>query len=377
MDCESSEEPTSSDNDTLLETASFCHVTAVATGWMMDFMFVSLCRSFQEGKLEEFNETLSAFQAISQTSSLKGNVHNDKMLICALLARVMHGKELDVLFEEDDSVMPLMSALKIWSDLEHIVTDESLFKNIIVLLSVQSVAVCLEKGQRSSASSALKWLEKQPEFPRNVRVKLSTIVTQRETYHPLLMSFSFNRLLETIQSFLDAYLEKNPSDYLLKAATKMVQSLKNFEGSEEAVSVATSVSETPNESKQENKKTKRKLLSTKITDVWKPETADESCVTANESRVTSVKPHVTLRRLSKTELSQMISRKPLETAEVQNARRPHRKWTYQHDMFLKEGVRRHGLGKWSQILLDYDFDGRTNTMLKDRWRVLVRSDKVC
>lgn len=30
------------------------------------------------------------------------------------------------------------------------------------------------------------------------------------------MSFSFSRLVEMIQSFLDVYLEKNPSDFLLK-----------------------------------------------------------------------------------------------------------------------------------------------------------------
>lgn len=46
------------------------------------------------------------------------------------------------------------------------------------------------------------------------------------------------------------------------------------------------------------------------------------------------------------------------------------------DKYLMDGVRRHGQGKWSRILLDYDFEGRTGVMLKDRWRVLVRSYKV-
>ncbi|XP_023265692.1 telomeric repeat-binding factor 1-like [Seriola lalandi dorsalis] len=120
------------------------------------------------------------------------------------------------MFEEDECVMPLMSAAKIWLQLEDTVEDESVFKNIKILLLVQSVAVCLEKGQRSSASSALKWLESNHDLPQNVGLKLTTIVKQRDTYHPFLMSFSFSRLLETIHSFLDAYLEKNPSDFLLK-----------------------------------------------------------------------------------------------------------------------------------------------------------------
>lgn len=46
---------------------------------------------------------------------------------------------LDVLFEEDESVMPLMSAFKVWSKLEHTVTDESLFRNIYTLLVVQVI----------------------------------------------------------------------------------------------------------------------------------------------------------------------------------------------------------------------------------------------
>ncbi|XP_070783997.1 telomeric repeat-binding factor 1 [Enoplosus armatus] len=352
------------------DSVSFSRVTAVATGWMFDFMFLSLCRRFKEGKLDEFNETLSTFEAITQSPSLKQDLQDEKMRIGALLARVMHGKQLDVQFEEDDSVMPLMSAAKIWSDLEDSVADESLFKNITILLLVQAVAVCLEKGQRSAASSTLKWFEKKHNFPQNLGVKLSTIVTQRETYHPFLMSFSFSRLLETIQSFLDAYLEKNPSDYLLKAATKMVQSSQNIESLEDVVTQDGSLSEPADESTEDKEKkentvcvrTKRRLLSTKMTDLWRP----DSCK----------KPFVSLKRISKNELSRITSEKSVDTSKIQKTRKPPQKWTPQLDKYLKNGVKRHGQGKWSRILMDYDFEGRTGTMLKDRWRVLMRAHEV-
>lgn len=45
----------------------------------------------------------------------------------------------DVAFEEDDSVMPLMSAAKIWSRLRETAEDESLFENITILLLVQVI----------------------------------------------------------------------------------------------------------------------------------------------------------------------------------------------------------------------------------------------
>lgn len=357
------------------ENVSFARVTAVVTRWTLDFMFLSLCRRFKEGKLDEFNETLSTLEAVYQSSSLKKELHDEKMMICAFLARVMHGKQLDVQFEEDSCVMPLMSAAKIWSTLEGTLADEVLVNNIKILLLVQSVAVCMEKGQMSSASSALKWFENNHEFPENLRVKLTTIVTKKETYHPVLMSFSFSRLLETVQSYLDIYLEKNPSNYLLKAATKMVQSSKNMEGLglKDVVTPDSSLSETANKSTEEIKKqegtlclrTKRKLLSTKINDVWKPDTCK--------------KPYVSVRRISKSELAQMTSKTSAETPrdkKVQKTRKAPRKWTAQLDKYLKDGVKRHGQGKWSRILMDYDFEGRTGTMLKDRWRVLMKAHEV-
>ncbi|XP_069559799.1 telomeric repeat-binding factor 1 isoform X1 [Brachyistius frenatus] len=352
---------TSSDANSTDESIRFSHVTGVASGWILDFMFVSLCRRFKEGKLDEFSETLSTIEAMTQDPSFKGNFFSEKINICSFLARIMHGKQLDTMFEEDESVTPLMSAANIWSKLEHAVADERLFKNVTILLLVQLVAICLEKGQRSSASSNLKWFENNHEFPQqSLRVKLLTIVKQGDTDHPLLASFSFSCLLETVESFLDSYLEKNPSDFLLKAATKVVRSSQTSESLEGAVSRDGSHSETEKKSTK-SKKPKRKLLSTKISDVWKP----DSCK----------KPFISLRRIPQNELSEMMSEKSPGTSMVQKSRKPRRKWNTALDQHLKAGVRRHGRGKWSRILLDYDFEGRTGVMLKDRWRILTRAGK--
>uniref|UniRef100_A0A3B3VEQ6 Telomeric repeat-binding factor n=1 Tax=Poecilia latipinna TaxID=48699 RepID=A0A3B3VEQ6_9TELE len=366
MECELKQdlasEASSTDN-----SVSFPHVTAVASGWMLDFMFVSLCRSFKEGNFDAFNETLSVFEALFQSKYVKAAGHDEKSLICAFLARVMHGKQLDVLFEKDERVMPLMSAAVVWSSLENAVEDEGLFKEITGLLFVQAVAVCLEKGQRASASSVLKWFEKRHTYPRNLGIKLSTIVTKTDTYHPVLMSFSFKRLLETINSFLDNYLKKNPCDFLIKTATGFVQSSQNVMDSESVELQDSTVSEKQSETTQKNKKTKRKLLSTKLTEAWSPDTTKKPCVS--------------LRRLSRSEVCHLTARKSLETSPLQNSekcteKKTRKKWTAQLDKYLQDGVKRHGQGNWSRILLDYDFEGRTGTMLKDRWRVLLKAHKV-
>lgn len=46
--------------------------------------------------------------------------------------------------------------------------------------------------------------------------KLTTVVKKGDAYHPLLMGFSFSRLLEKVHSYIDAYLQTCPSDHLIK-----------------------------------------------------------------------------------------------------------------------------------------------------------------
>ncbi|KAK7879356.1 hypothetical protein WMY93_030692 [Mugilogobius chulae] len=148
---------------------------------MTDFLFLSLCRNFKERNLDEFNKNLSSFEA--HTDDLPPN---EKILVSAFLARVMHGQMLDVFFEEDEKVFPLMSAAKIWSELKEKVEDESLVENMSILLIVQSVAVCLENG--SNASRVFQWCEKNLDFPSGLRIKLATVVTQKDNYHSLIRS---------------------------------------------------------------------------------------------------------------------------------------------------------------------------------------------
>lgn len=58
MEAENNNNDAASDSD-MNESYSFPQISAVVTGWTMDFMFVSLLRRFKEGKLDAFNETLS------------------------------------------------------------------------------------------------------------------------------------------------------------------------------------------------------------------------------------------------------------------------------------------------------------------------------
>ncbi|KAI4791926.1 hypothetical protein KUCAC02_033715 [Chaenocephalus aceratus] len=417
---------------------AFSQVRAVTTGWIVDFMFLSLCRRFKEGKFEEFNEIIQTLEAVTECPAKE--LHEDKTMICAFLARVMHGKQLDVQFEENEDMLPLMSAAKIWADIEHTVAERRVFIDILELLFVQSVAVCLISDQISHACLALKWFEKNHTLSQNLCSKVSSMVRKKDPRDPLLNSYSFTRLLETIKTYLDAYLEKNPSDYLVKEATKMLQASPESEKSEDDLTQddlaqdgmaqdgmaqdgmaqddsaqddatqddstqddlaqdgsaqdgsaqddlaqdgstqddsaqdgstqddSTQNDSTQNDSTQDgatqdenirtrkNKTTKRKLLSTNFMEEWEI----DSCR----------KPFLSVKRIPESgHVSEVDG-----TSSILKRRKSPRKWTDKLDRHLKRGVKRHGVGKWAQMLLDVDldFEGRTGVMLKDRWRILMK-----
>ncbi|XP_029547463.1 telomeric repeat-binding factor 1 isoform X1 [Salmo trutta] len=359
------------------ENVCFSDVATVAKRWMIDFSFVSLCQFFKEGKFEEFNQTISTLETIIDGSPHLNTEQKQKRQICGFLARIMHGKHLDVSFDRDERLSPLMSAVGVWASQKETVANRSLFEHVTNLLYVQSVAVCLEKGNSGMASSALKWLEEECEIPQNLGIKLSLIVNKRDTYHPFLLNFSWNRLLENIQTFLDRFLEDHPSDFLLQAASKVVKAGQET-GEDSETQEASYTTNRSSEYSKVNQETsvlmrpKKKLLSTRNIHPWIPESGKKPALTFMRKRVST---RLTYRRAS-PETTLNTTSLSNTTLNTNATRKTHGRWPWDLDTALKAGVKRHGEGKWSRILQEHDFHGRTGVQLKDRWRVLKKAHKV-
>ncbi|RXN26422.1 potassium voltage-gated channel subfamily B member 2 [Labeo rohita] len=80
--------------------------------------------------------------------------------------------------------------------------------------------VCVKKGNSQLAKETLKWLEKETELPEKLQGKLTTIVSKKDAYDQLLMNFTFNQLLENIDTFLDTFNQDSSSVFLLEKWTK-------------------------------------------------------------------------------------------------------------------------------------------------------------
>ncbi|KAL4635177.1 telomeric repeat-binding factor 1 isoform X2 [Arapaima gigas] len=342
------------------ESAAFAQVESVVNDWMLDFCFVSLCHYFKEDEHEQFNRSLKQLEAfLVESPHVKWNQER-KYEICCFLARAVHGKHTDYQYERNKRITPLMSAVSIWNSLEDIVGSETLFNDIKKLLFVQSVAVCMERGDYIRASWVLEWLTEECGLPQNLRMKLSLIVKQKDTYHAFLSTFSFDSLVGNIKTFIDLFLKEHPSNFLFKAASKVVLCCQKkadrttHHDPEPESSVA--LEEKP-------KKTKKTLFAKQSDMMWSP---------------ASIKKPRAFHKMSNRSDIRLTSGcdSPLKSANERKRRHIKKKWTYSEDQALKSGVLQHGEGKWAKILEDFPLPGRTSVMLKDRWRTLKKQDIV-
>ncbi|KIW15193.1 hypothetical protein PV08_05238 [Exophiala spinifera] len=69
---------------------------------------------------------------------------------------------------------------------------------------------------------------------------------------------------------------------------------------------------------------------------------------------------------------------PATSDDKKQVRRPRRRWSDNETMDLLAGVRKYGVGKWKQILVDPDFNfvGRSSVDLKDRYRVCAANNNI-
>ncbi|XP_051970458.1 telomeric repeat-binding factor 1 [Xyrauchen texanus] len=354
----------------------FVEVEGVVKSWMIDFYFASLCRLFQD-RSANFHSTLKIFEAIvdeqHQSCSYRWDDPSQRT-ICCFLARVLDGENLDVHYDQNAKITPMMSALPVWESLEDLVSDASLHAKIRTLLIVQCVAVCLRNGNSQMAKDTLQWLETETRLPEKLQGKLTTIVKRKDAYDQLLMKFTYSQLLESIDIFLNTFLQDRSSDFLLEAASKVVQarhekSEKTSSEQDSDVRVSsTPESNNPKENKEQvdplvpNIRPKKTLFSKQSHEPWKPETIK--------------KRQTKLRRTSICKVSRRSNAPSVLKSDNIATTRTKRMWTYKEDLGLKAGVRKHGEGKWAMILNEFEFENRTSVMLKDRWRTLKKLEKV-
>ncbi|NXU82634.1 TERF1 factor, partial [Xiphorhynchus elegans] len=331
---------------------------AVAAGWMLEFACSCLCRHFGEGGGAEFRRWRDVAQALTNDFSEIPTHQKKTVYLCQLLIRIAKGKSLELQFENGQRISPLESALSFWTLLEREETKlEKLHEDIRRLIQIQIVAVHMENTYFKEAAEVLERLFTDCESDKSLRMKLATIIKNKDPYVPLLQSFNYSLLISKIKSYIELFMKENEMNFLIQEATKHVESkgLGATAWQNKFVNI--------NKNDKSNLDTKQRLVLSII--LLRDVLMQNCCLNVDSS-------------LYWMYINCLLGLNNLENMGKQQVAlacgRRRQRWTYEEDLELKSGVRKFGVGNWAKILVHGNFNNRTSVMLKDRWRTLHRID---
>ncbi|NWU16648.1 TERF1 factor, partial [Cephalopterus ornatus] len=324
---------------------------AVAADWMLEFACSCLCRHFGDRSGAEFRRWSDVAQALI-TGFFKIPTHQKKTVyVCQLLIRIAKGKSLELQFENGQKISPLESALSFWTLLEkEEIKLEKLHEDIRRLIQIQTVAVHIENGYFKEATEVLERLFTDSESDKPLRMKLATVIKNKDPYVPLLQSFSYSLLISKIKSYIELFMKESGTDFLIQEATKYAES-KGLEAT-----ALQSKSVNVNENDKSNLDTKQRFVLRIIL-----------------LRDILGRPYSGQKHTESRALQSLNNLQNVENQGVSACGRRRQRWTYKEDLELKSGVKMFGVGNWAKILAHGDFNDRTSVMLKDRWRTLCRT----
>ncbi|XP_066122415.1 telomeric repeat-binding factor 1 isoform X2 [Saccopteryx bilineata] len=327
---------------------------AVAAGWMLDFLCLTLCRAFRDGRSDDFLRARDSAE--------------------------------DAQFETDERITPLESALIIWDSIEK--EHDKLHEEIQNLIKIQATAVCMESGNFKEAEEVFERIFGGSHSHTSLQRKLLTIISQKDTFHSFYQHFSYNLMMEKVKSYINCVLDEKSSTFLMKAAAKVVESKRarteTYQDKPDSddtdmeinanLDVDNSVNDRPSTVTESSQctlslmRSHRNLFSSKSQygcqhqDLNKKE---ERAKTLESRRKTKGN-----RSATGSKRTHVLEDQP-ETSKNHRSRKK-QAWLWEEDKNLRCGVRKYGEGNWTKILLHYKFNNRTSVMLKDRWRTMKK-----
>ncbi|XP_049709867.1 telomeric repeat-binding factor 1 isoform X4 [Elephas maximus indicus] len=342
----------------------------VAAGWMLDFLCVSLCRAFRDGRSEDFHQTRDSAEAIIHGLSSLTAYQLRTVYICQFLTRIAAGKTLDAQFESDERITPLESALIIWDSIEK--EHDKLHEEIQNLIKIQAIAVCMESGNFKEAEEVFERIFDDPNSYTPLKRKLLTIISQKDAFHSIFQHFSYSHMMEKIKRYVNYVLKEKSSTFLMKAATKVVESKRARTSSQDKPNNNDSEMETP-ANLDVGERSHKNLFLSKFNHGCQLQDPGEK-----EERIETLqirRKNDDCRRSSKRKTRDVLNNQPA-TSEKHRSRKK-QAWLWEEDKNLRCGVRKYGEGNWTKILLHYKFNNRTSVMLKDRWRTMKKLKLIC
>uniref|UniRef100_A0AC11DW80 Uncharacterized protein n=1 Tax=Ovis aries TaxID=9940 RepID=A0AC11DW80_SHEEP len=314
---------------------------AVAAGWMLDFLCLSLCRAFRDGRSDDFHRTRDSAEAIIHGLSSLTAYQLRTIYVCQFLTRIEAGKTLDAQFESDERITPLESALMIWASIEK--EHDKLHEEIENLIKIQAIAVCMENGNFKEAEEVF---ERVFGDPNSYMAATKVVETKRAR---------------------TTYSEDKPNGKDVELATET-----NLDTGQSVSDKQSAVTESSGDTVSLLRSHKNLFLSklkrgNQQQDFNKKEERVETSQSGRKKKNS--------RRATESKRIRILKSQPV-TPEKHRSRKK-QAWLWEEDKNLRSGVRKYGEGNWSKILSHYEFNNRTSVMLKDRWRTMKKLKLIC
>uniref|UniRef100_A0A8C0TRX8 Telomeric repeat-binding factor n=2 Tax=Canis lupus familiaris TaxID=9615 RepID=A0A8C0TRX8_CANLF len=350
------------------DAGAVAEAEAVAAGWMLDFLCLSLCRAFRDGRSEDFHRARDSAEAIIHGLSSLTAYQLRTIYICQFLTRIAAGKSLDAQFETDEQITPLESALMIWASME--TEHDKLHEEIQNLIKIQAIAVCMENGNFKEAEEVFERIFDDPNSYEPLKRKLLVIISQKDTFHSIFQHFTYNHMMEKIKSYVDYVINEKSSAFLMKAAAKVVESKRSRTTSQDKPNGNNIEMETE-ANLNVGKRSHKNLFLYKS-----KHGSQQQDFNRKEERVETLqRGKKRFRQTTENRRRPVLNSHPVTSKKLQSRKK--QAWLWEEDKNLRSGVRKYGEGNWSKILLHYKFNNRTGVMLKDRWRTMKKLKLIC
>ncbi|KAK1890680.1 Telomeric repeat-binding factor 2 [Dissostichus eleginoides] len=195
---------------------------AFVNHWIVDYYSVLAIELFKTKKYEDFCGIVAILDGILTRPVYSSDVTPTKIRVLHFLARINEGENLDVVFEQDPSVSPLESALKV---LESMAKDcstplpERDFDHASASLKEMMVSLFIKNDEFDKAKEVLNKHFPKPRVGK--KAIFTRLINQKSRTHEVIEHIDFQSFREEMFDYCQSLFSDVP--FLLRAATQIIE----------------------------------------------------------------------------------------------------------------------------------------------------------
>ncbi|CAL8381207.1 unnamed protein product [Arctogadus glacialis] len=203
------------------EPTSHQQLECIVNRWLVDYYFFLAIDAVRNDKYSEFCEVRDVLERLLHRPLECTKAIPSKIRVLQFLSRINDGEKLDMVFESDDSVSPLESAVEVLRNLsDKCSISQEVIEKVCTSIKEMLVVICLKNGEFEKAKEILT-----KHFSCGMMGKkaiLMGLANQKVKSHDILEQTNFKKFKEDMVNFT-VQLFPTSEPFLYKAAKQLVE----------------------------------------------------------------------------------------------------------------------------------------------------------